>query len=409
MIHVRMMQGQRELATKPSGITDLVNLCLTGMQNSTRFAEAHAFNTNGCAVFLDTPQILKLHPNLMLQSFVYGVAGTKPWLELDRHNGVLTLFREFGFVRPAPKTDKFPVNLSVPTGLKGAVYKGLSFFFSDNTLALLRKAETTLTQQQKEVYYQRALASATTHGEYTDAMEALINHHAWRLRALETVAIYHCPQSLECERRQILQQQDQCIDQLPNGYHSVSSTARRLQTVFDQVWDHIEQHELTRAWDVFTQGQVFEENEIEKLIQTSFVQRCLPHFVAMWHQLKGLFLLNGGHGLLVQAENEGTELIASMRTTLECLEKHQFPEAQRFNEGCIEPLLNMQRQVKSVFQQASPDAVRTNMLKRYADCEAASAQRVSASYRCAVRGSLLERTSVCTEAQVYDSSRVTSR
>lgn len=397
-----------------SGMANIAEAFTQAMvEHPAMFVESEVSRTNGKAVFIDAPQIERISTELRLQRFEYASAWTKPWRELDSFVSQITVFRQFGFVRRLFKTDKRPVNIVPSTSMVGRAYAfGLSFYCSD-TKALIEKAEQDSGSGPTAFrFYQEALNAAKNNEEYTNAMESLINYYSAGIERFNTCHHAYASPAAQVRFRNTLElmadRLDEYIDQLPEDYYQCSSTARTLQTFFDEVWTHVERNELMEASRIFDQDKLLEKSDMEILIETPFVQRCLPHFVCMWHQLEGLLILKG-YGRVLFAEDESECLQDCMKKALDCLQLHRLPEAAAFEANVVEPLHRMQTHIESIFQMVPRQLAKEHAVQRFRDCAEYSLRRISPSYRQGVRGQPLNRPLLFAEVKQNIVNRISPR
>ena len=357
------------------------------IDNPTILVEAEVARTNGSAVFLLTPALQRVSDVVFLQRFDYAAAWTKPWQELDEFSSQVQVFRRFAFVRRPQKTDKAPMNIVPATGVRGRAYaSGLALFGADSK-SLLRKIEQNRGDGKTRERYHQALKAAKNNQEYADVMEALINFHHEGINIVEGRAHNYRPEKLEELRQEKAAQLNEYIDLLPENYHICSTTARTLEAYFAKVWHHLERHEIVESWLSFGKDEIFEKCEMKRLIETPFVQRCLPHFVAMWNQLMGLFLITGESGIIgVSMEGEAEVAQYHMRSALSTLQEHSLPDASTFEQECVSPLERMQAHVEEIFQQVPREQARYYAMQHFRDIAAWGLDERRASYRHEIRG-----------------------
>jgi hypothetical protein len=351
------------------------------------FVDVEVLRTKGKAVFLDAGPLERISPKQWLQKFSYGAAWTKPWQELDVFGRKIKVFREFTFVRRPKKTDKCPANIVPPTDISSRLYAfGLSLYQSDTKTLLEQAWQNRGSGRTAYKLYKEALDVAKNNEEYTNAMEALINFHsegldgfrdrgptAYRSAAAQ-VRFHEIMQGM-------LRELDEYTDMLPENYHQYSISARTLQAYFDEVWNHLERHERVQAWEAF------DKTEIKELIETPFVQRCLPHFVCLWHQIKGLFYLkNRYEAFYLAEEDEAIRLQYYMNKTLVYLRENNVPEASSFEQGFVEPINQMQAHVEQLFQQVPRALARKYAVQHFRDDRAWALEGRAASFRLEDRG-----------------------
>jgi hypothetical protein len=175
----------------------------------------------------------------------------------------------------------------------------------------------------------------------------------------------------------------------PEGYQLYSSTAYFLQTSFERVWALLEKGELSLALDVFGYEGLrsSEKSKIQQLIETHFVQACLPHLACMWYQLRAIFFLKGEQPKFGSSEeHEGNDVFDYMDKTLKHLEAHHLPEAATFKRECMEPLQQMKAHVERLFKEMPKRMVIRYTKERYRDRLRYELEGLSHSYRYAERG-----------------------
>jgi hypothetical protein len=370
--------------------------------NPTMIVETLTRRSNGQAVFLDVPPFQRQASlDYVLQPFTYGAAWTKPWDQLDGFKSQIILFRHFSFIRRMRKTDNSPLNIVInadPSETDDTPH-WLSRFLPppDDYEALLQKARANhLSGAGIAIkFYLAAISVAKNNKECTNALEELINFYYSLIEDSKTKKKgYNATPDSRTRFNKGLQEAErrlnEFIDLLPEGYQLYSSTAYFLQTSFERVWALIERGELIDALEIFgyeiLRG-VSEKSKIQQLIETHFVQACLPHFVCMWHQLRAIFFLKGQRPKLIGGpESEGDGVLYHMGETLKHLEAHHLPEAVTFKRECMMPLQQMKAHVESLFNQV-PLRIRLRYTKeRYRDRLNCELQGLSHSYRYAERG-----------------------
>jgi hypothetical protein len=357
------------------------------VENPTMLVDVEVLRTKGKAVFLDAGPLERISQKQCLQKFLYGAAWTKPWQELDIFGREIKVFREFTFVRRPKKTDKCPANIVPPTNITSKLYAfGLSLYQSDTKTLLEQAWQNRGSAPTAYRLYNEALDVAKNNEEYTNAMEALINLHCRCIDGFrERGPFFYRSEGAQVrfhEEMQIkIRKLDEYIDMLPDNYHQCSLSARTLQAYFDEIWNYLERHERVQAWEVF------DNTEIKELIETPFVQRCLPHFACLWLQIKGLFFLKGRYeDSYCPEESEATRLQYYMNKTLVCLRENNVPEAPFFEQGFVEPINQMQAHVEHLFQQVPRDLARKYAVQHFRDDRAWALEGRSASFRLEDRG-----------------------
>lgn len=357
------------------------------IENPTMFVDVEVLRTKGKAVFLDAGPFERISSKQWLQKFSYGAAWTKPWQELDVFGREIRVFREFTFVRRPKKTDKSPVNVVPATNNAGRLYAfGLSVFKLDTKSLLEQAWNNRGSAPTANKLYKNALDVATNNEEYTNAMEGLINLHCGGIDWLrDHNAEFYRTEVAQVRYREEMQiklrQLDEYIDMLPVNYLQCSTTAQTLQAYFDEVWRYLERHERVQAWNVF------DKKEIKELIETPFVQRCLPHFVALWQQIKGLFYLkNRYEEFYLEEEDEAKTLQYYMNKTQECLRENNIPEASSFEQEFVEPIKQMQTHVEQLFQQVPRDLARKYAVQHFRDDRVWALEGRAACFRLEDRG-----------------------
>lgn len=379
-----------QLPTLAEDVNGMANMAQAFTQvmidNPTLFIESEVEHTNGKSVFMASPPFERINDRIFLQKFDYASAWTKPWQELDEFSSQVHVFQKFNFVRRPQKTDKKPANITPPTGRLERTYAaGLALFRSDSK-ALLEKARKTCGPAAHR-FYLEALETAKNNEEYTNVMEVLINHHCRGTKDIEEMEDRYTPEYFKRLIDGGIYQLNRYIDQLPENYYLCSSTARTLEAYFARVWGLLEEGKASEAWDAFGKDELFEKCKMKILIQTPFVQKCLPHLVAMWYQLSGLFHIIGASGEIIDsAEEEGRRTLLLMEKALKALQEHSLPDATAFEQTCVEPLRQMQAHAETLFQQVPRETARQYAIQSFRDLLAWKLEERCSSYRHERRG-----------------------
>lgn len=364
------------------------------IDNPTVFVQAEVQNSNGKAVFMKSPRIQRIEPYVLLQKFDYASAWTKPWQELDEFSSQIKVFRQFTFTRRRQQTDKVAADISPPKGKFAKFYTaGLALLHSDSKTLLEKAKQNSGSGPTAHKLYREALSVAKNNSEYTEVMEALINYHSKGLKELDEFADRYNPEFFYELKQKGTNQLEQYIDQLPQDYQLHTSTAETLDVYFEKIWQHLEMHELDKAWSVFCQDDL-EKSEMKNLIHTPFVQLCLPHLVSMWHQIMGLFLVNGGSGIGISATNEASLALFHMSKALRIMQKHNLPEATIFEQKCVVPLKRMQAHAEELFQQVLLETARFNAVQHFRDAAVWEIEERLPCYRHEGRGAYHPRFSL---------------
>jgi hypothetical protein len=381
-----------------NGLTNTLSTCIAAMRaNPAMLFVSEALRNKGQAVFLSVPPFQNQpSPYYVLQPFTYASVWTKPWDQLDGFNSQIILFRRFSFMRRVRKTNKSPVNVVIAADAAEA--KDSSHWLSgllpppDDYRTLMQKAR----DERWVKLYLAAISVAENNTECTDALEGLINLDYEMLEDWKTKkeAYDATPESRARFNRylQVLEREhNEYIDLLPEGYQECSTTAKTLQACFDQVWVLIERGDLRAALKVFGYelglSAISVKGKIQQLIETHFVQACLPHLVCMWYQLRAIFFLKGEHPAGgFSDEEEGKKMLYYMGETLKHLEANHIPEATAFKRECMIPLQQMQEHVETLFRAVPKQTTIRYTKERYRDSLDCQLKGVSDSYRYENRG-----------------------
>lgn len=355
------------------------------MDNPTMFIEAEVRRSNGEAVFTASPRIHRIGISTLLQKFDYASAWTKPWQELDEFSSEVHVFRNFSFVRRPQKTDNPRANIVPPTSRLGRAYAwGLTLYSPDSKTFLESAKQNRASGPTAHRFYLKALAVAKSNEEYVNVMEAMINHHCESIEDLESKVDCYTPENFTDMREKATNRLDEYIDRLPENYYLCSRTARTLEAYFDTVWGHLECHEIAAAWNIFAKDEIFEKSTMKALIETPFVQRCLPHLASMWYQLMGLFHINGGSGEIT--DSQGRRVQYYMQKALNVLEEQHLPEASIFEQKCVAPLLQMQTHVEVLFQEVPRETALYYAIQQFRDNAIWDLEGRWPAYRHEIRG-----------------------
>lgn len=294
--------------------------------------------------------------------------GTKPWQELDAFEAEIKLKTHFNFKRPQRKTNEVAMNI-VPkanTSLLGmAANYGLSFYYGDFK-SYMQKGRRNGYMPAAYEAYEKALSFANNNAESVLALEALINYQGERIICHEKEL--RSMQSLIFDERWLIKHHneaikdisgfiDEYVDRLPENYHRMSATARALEATFTEVWRLMAENEFTQAWKLFNTPR------IDAMIDSCFVQRALPHLVAMWKQLLGVFCLNDmPTSSLIKEEDLVDCGFIWLKQALEKLQEYEMPEALALEQDAILPCNNIKAHVEDMFKEVPSELIKKMLI-----------------------------------------------